>query len=550
MAVSHASKLAPTPHRYSSERSEMNAPAAKSAQESPDSGRLSTSNPASVAGLVTKWIILSALAVVAAGVITVLLPQGSWLGIIIVSLIVLFAFLIYGSKRFIPAKYFYVGIVLLVAFQIWPTIFTVLISFTNYGDGHLLSKEETIAKIEADSFQESEGSKRYELTYLMSENPTNPEIYALLKDSQGKYYLGKRDSIEPFEKSQVATEGAGKVAAVNGYKVLKPKDIGGHKDIQTFSIHIGDKIIKPLGIKTAVEGRASLKYDSGSDVIKNVETGKEFSADNGFWRAKDGETLPQGWRENVGWENFSRIIHNSTIRNGFASIFVWNVVFAFLSVVTTFFLGLLFALIFNSKQLYGKKIGRSLLVLPYAIPGFVTALVWRSMFNQEFGLINAMTHLNIDWLGNPLAAKLAVILTNLWLGFPYMFLVCTGALQSIPQDIQEAAIVDGASKFKRSVHITLPLLLVAVGPLLVASFAFNFNNFGLIYLLTDGGPFTGNNTSVGATDLLITYAFRIAFGGSGNDFGLASAVSIFIFFIVAAMGAIGFGRTKAWEEMR
>ncbi|XCB30816.1 ABC transporter permease subunit [Arcanobacterium hippocoleae] len=440
---------------------------------------------------------------------------------------------------------------LLIAFQVWPTVFTVLISFTNYGDGHLLTKEETIAKIEADSFQEFPSSRRYELTYLSSNDVTDTNIYALLKEEQtAEYFLATKDSLKPVAKDLVDTDSSGKVTEFAGYKILQAKDIGGRKDIQTFSIHIEDRIIRPLGIKSAIEGRPTLQYDAQADVIKNLETGKVYAADDGFWRADDGETLAQGWYKQVGWENFARIIENPTIRNGFVSIFIWNVVFAFLSVVTTFLLGLLFALIFNSKQLHGKKIGRALLILPYAIPGFVTALVWRSMFNQEFGLINTLLNLNIDWLGDPTAAKFAVILTNLWLGFPYMFLVCTGALQSIPHDIQEAATLDGASKFKRAVYITMPLLLVAVGPLLVASFAFNFNNFGLIYLLTDGGPFTGNNTSVGATDLLITYAFRIAFGGSGNDYGLASAVSLVIFFIVAAMGAIGFGRTKAWEEMR
>ena len=115
----------------------------------------------------------------------------------------------------------------------------------------------------------------------------------------------------------------------------------------------------------------------------------------------------------------------------------------------------------------------------------------------------------------PGAAKVAVLLTNLWMGFPYMFLVCTGALQAIPEDLTEAAKIDGASGFAGFRRITFPLLLVTVAPLLVATFAFNFNNFNAIYLLTEGGPFSPDNPNAGGTDILISYTIRLAFGAGG-----------------------------------
>jgi arabinogalactan oligomer/maltooligosaccharide transport system permease protein len=130
-----------------------------------------------------------------------------------------------------------------------------------------------------------------------------------------------------------------------------------------------------------------------------------------------------------------------------------------------------------------------------------------------------------------------------------MFLITTGALQSIPGDVKEAAKIDGANGVQTLVRIIMPLLLVAVGPLLIASFAFNFNNFGLIYLLTGGGPFVEGNTSVGSTDLLITFAYRVAFSGVSPNQGLAAAVSIFIFAIVAGLSYAGFRRTKGLEEI-
>jgi arabinogalactan oligomer/maltooligosaccharide transport system permease protein len=189
------------------------------------------------------------------------------------------------------------------------------------------------------------------------------------------------------------------------------------------------------------------------------------------------------------------------------------------------------------------------LILPYAIPGFVTALVWASMFNQDYGLINKMLNLNVDWLGDPWAAKVAILVTNLWLGFPYMFIVCTGALQSIPGDVLEAAKIDGASAFRTVRSVVMPLLLIAVGPLLIASFAYNFNNFTLIFLLTGGGPFEAANTSIGSTDLLITYAYRLAFSGVNPNYGLAATISIFIFFIVAVLSYQGFRSSKALEDV-
>jgi arabinogalactan oligomer/maltooligosaccharide transport system permease protein len=130
-----------------------------------------------------------------------------------------------------------------------------------------------------------------------------------------------------------------------------------------------------------------------------------------------------------------------------------------------------------------------------------------------------------------------------------MFLVCMGALQGIPEDVNEAAVMDGANPWQVFRRIKLPLLLVTVAPLLISSFAFNFNNFNAIYLTTEGGPFPADNPGNGATDLLITYTYRLAFGGSGAQYGFAAAISIFIFLIVAVVSVVSFRRTRAQEEV-
>ena len=164
------------------------------------------------------------------------------------------------------------------------------------------------------------------------------------------------------------------------------------------------------------------------------------------------------------------------------------VVFALMVMAMTFALGLAVAIVMNSDRLKGKTIYRSILILPYAMPGFAMLLLWRDMFNTDYGLINKLFGLHVDWFGNPWAARAAVLIVQLWMGYPYMFLVCTGALQSLPEELDEAARVDGASPWRVFRSIKLPLLLVSVAPLLIASFAFHFNNFNVIYMLTRGWP--------------------------------------------------------------
>jgi arabinogalactan oligomer/maltooligosaccharide transport system permease protein len=171
------------------------------------------------------------------------------------------------------------------------------------------------------------------------------------------------------------------------------------------------------------------------------------------------------------------------------------------------------------------------------------------MYNKDFGLINNLLHLKIDWLGGAWTARLAILIANLWLGFPYMFLVCTGVLQSIPKDLQEAASIDGANAFTRFRAVTLPLLMVSVAPLLIAMFAFNFNNYNAIKLLTDGGPFPSNNSTAGETDILISYTFRLAFGGQGAAYGMAATISIAIFALIALISFVSFRKTRALEEV-
>jgi ABC-type sugar transport system permease subunit len=178
------------------------------------------------------------------------------------------------------------------------------------------------------------------------------------------------------------------------------------------------------------------------------------------------------------------------------------------------------------------------------------------MFNTEVGIINRLLISleigRIPWFQEPFWAMAALVLVNLWLGFPYMMTISLGALQSIPSELYEAAIVDGATRWQRFRRITLPLLMVSLAPLLVGSFAFNFNNFTLIFLLTGGGPSVPGEVGVaGATDILISYTYKLAFGGGrGIQYGFAAAVSIVIALIIGAISLINFRLAGTFEEVR
>ncbi len=506
--------------------------------------------------LVLKWVAIVATLALLVWVAGKYAAAGQLGGVLGASFVATCVLVVYASRRFVPMKYLLPGLFFLVALQVWPIVFTVMTSLTNFGDGHTGTKEDSIKYLVAQTVQEVPGAPRYALSVAVragADVATGDPAYLLTDPATGKSFVGTKDGLKELEPGAFDKTEAGKITRAEGYTILNPREVNARQDLDDFAVPTEDGGgIKRVGLSEAFVGKPTLTYDRAADRLVDSLTGKRYQPENASWVAEDGSgRLPSGWLENVGLRNYTDALTNETLRTGFVKILVWNLIFPAVSVVSTFLLGLAFALLFNDDRIRFKGLWRSLLILPYALPGFVTALVWRQMFNQDqsFGLINSTFHLDIDWLGDPTWAKIAILVTNLWLGFPYMFLICTGALQAIPNDVKEAAKVDGASGLRTVRSITMPLVLVAVGPLLVASYAFNFNNFALIFLLTNGGPFEGNQTQVGSTDLLITYAYRLAIGGVTPNYGFAAAISMFIFVIVALISLQGFRRTAALEDV-
>jgi arabinogalactan oligomer/maltooligosaccharide transport system permease protein len=218
------------------------------------------------------------------------------------------------------------------------------------------------------------------------------------------------------------------------------------------------------------------------------------------------------------------------------------------SVALELILGMVIALVMH-RTIFGRGTVRSSVLIPYGIVTVVAAFAWRYAWAADSGFVPGLLGLDYDPLTRSFSSYVIIILTEVWKTTPFMALLLLAGLSQVSDELHEAARVDGASAWQRFRTITFPLLLVALAPLLIASFAYNFNNFAAIFLVSGGAPFSPDNPSAGGTDILITYTYRLAFGGSGAQYGFAAAVSVFIFLIVAVFSIISFRRTHALEEI-
>jgi arabinogalactan oligomer/maltooligosaccharide transport system permease protein len=553
--------------------------------------------------LIVKIVFLGLVNALVIWGIPAMISNGSWamLVFVVVALAALDYLLL--TKRFIPAKYVIIGAIFLTAFQIVPILYNVSIAFTNYSTGNIGTQDEAISTIINDSVAESEDSVSYDMVPALNETgdlvliltpqvlvvelpeevPADGGEEAVPEEFGGEEaaseeaaaessapstdvvtpasdlpptYVGTTAGLEELPPADVQRDEFDTVVGATGYTTIPEDELSAY-DAQLQELTVPGPqggLITPQGFTTALELVPTLEYDETTDTFTSLVTGVTYvnSGEGNYVNPADpDDNLVPGWREYVGLQNFTSVFTDPQIREPFFFVFIWTFIYAVLSVLLTFVLGLSLAVVLNKPGMHGQRLYRSLLVIPYAIPAFLMILVWAGLLNDDFGALNAVTGWNIPWLFDPFWAKVSILLVNLWLGYPYMFLVSTGALQAIPAELQEAARVDGARNFQIWRLVNMPLLLVALTPLLIASFAFNFNNFNNIYLLTGGGPAMENSEVAGATDILISYTYKIAFSaGEGNDYGLASAISIFIFLIVGTISAITFSRSKALTEVR
>jgi arabinogalactan oligomer / maltooligosaccharide transport system permease protein len=244
----------------------------------------------------------------------------------------------------------------------------------------------------------------------------------------------------------------------------------------------------------------------------------------------------------TGFQQYVKVFTEPT-QPDFYVVFLKTIIWTVVNVVFHVVLGVFLALLLNQK-IKGRSVYRTLLILPWAIPQYIVALTWRGMFNYEYGSINLIItkylHLPaVEWLKHPTEAFLACILTNIWLGFPFMMVVALGALQSIPHELYEAADIDGASWWHKLRNVTLPLIRPVMIPAITLGIVWTFNNLNIVWLVSNGGEPSDQ------THILVSFVYKAAF--NLYRYGYAAALSMVIF-IILLLFSLGFmRRTKATE---
>jgi len=468
----------------------------------------------------------------------------------VIAIIFISANFVYFAKFTLPLKFLLPGLLLLVTFVVVPVIYTVSMSGFNYKTGNEISKEQAIIQLQANGLTSDADNTAFDMVLGKMDGK-----WAALVTNQntGEVLFATEKEVIPAQSEQYVKDQYGIARNYPGLQVVAPEvAANSEQEIAALRFPLGDgKFISPQALDVAVLLVQSFVYDKKTDSIKDLSSGALYK-DNGLGNYANvdnpTEQLKPGWRAWNNFQNYTHLLTDANVRGPFIGVFVWTITFASLSVLTMFAVGLLLAIVLNRKIAL-KRFYRSILILPYAIPSFMSILIWNGMFNRQFGAINALFNTQIDFFNSPWLAKMVILIVNLWLGFPYFYLISSGALQAIPQELDEAASIDGASTSQILRRIKLPLLLQILSPLLIASFAFNFNNFNIIYLLTGGGPTDVlGGKQAGATDILITYTYKTAFGSNEQNLGLACAISMIIFIIVGTLSMWSLRRSKVLDS--
>lgn len=457
-------------------------------------------------------------------------------------------FAIYLTSWSTAARYTFPGITAILLFIALPLLFTMQIGFTNYSSNHLLSFDRATAYLleqttsdeasvhEFSLHQVSDGMLAIDLT-----NPKTKETFStILSGTFGSAPIGLKQS----------SSSSGEGIALRDRIAMRDRLMR-----LQFSLPNGE-VLSYAGLREFAKVTPVWKQNADGSLTR-AEDGAVYKPNDktGFYENAGGDRLTPGYTVNVGFANYARMINDENFRAPFISIFLWTLTFALLSVFFVTVVGTTLATLLNWEALKGATVYRTLLFLPYAVPGFISILVFKGLFNQNFGEINtildALFGIKPAWFADPLLAKVMLLIVNVWLGFPYIMVLCTGLIKSIPADLYEASAIAGAGPLTNFFKITLPLIIKPLAPLLVGVFAFNFNNFVLIALLTDGRPdFLNTKVPAGTNDILVSYTYRIAFKDSGSDFGLAAAISTVVFFMVAVMALVHFRMIRASQSTK
>lgn len=461
-------------------------------------------------------------------------------GAILLTLATGFA-IVFGATRYYGARFIFPGVAAVLIFIAFPVIYTIYIGFTNYSSFNLLTYERTVEV----------------LTARASVDKSTEQPFAVVPDGdQYRIWLPASGLLSDVVTLNGAAE-ATLAPAPEPSELLARRDaIRLREGLQALTLTTPDgETIRNAGLRTFASVTPDYVRTGPDELTRSDGSILTANHDTGFFVDQQGNQIPPGWRVTIGLDNFKRIFQSEGIREPMVRVFLWTFFFAFASVGLTFAVGLTLAVILQWPHLRYKAAYRILLILPYAVPAFISILVFKGLFNQNFGEINlileALFGIRPNWFSDGTLARTMVLIVNTWLGYPYMMLLAMGFLQAVPSDHKKAAALEGASSLRVFFTITLPQIIPPFLPLLIASFAFNFNNLVLIFLLTRGLPdIPGTAIPAGETDILASFTYRLAFDNAGQQFGLAGAITLLIFVVVAAISYANFVAMRRAAEKR
>ncbi|WP_018607622.1 maltose ABC transporter permease MalF [Uliginosibacterium gangwonense] len=475
----------------------------------------------------------------------------TWIAVGLLGLLMLATWLFTSAKTYVY-RYLFPGIVAVLIFVLLPIVYTFGIGFTNYSSRNLLSFERSTRYLLEEKMP-TEGVEYAFTLHALGKAPTQDYRIRLEDAATGKVYLSPEFALAAKGQKAQSLKAELQNAETALPDALQVRElIALQPGLKLVSVVLPDGVTLGMtGLRRFVPLQ-SLYKQVGKNLV-NQRTGDVLVPDFklGFYvNQKTGETMTPGFKVGVGFENFRQIFTDPKYREPFLRIFIWTNVFALLSVLFSFGVGIVLAVLMNWEALRFRAVYRTMLFLPYAVPGFISILVFRGLFNESFGeinlILNGLFGISPSWFSDPWLAKAMILIVNTWLGYPYMMLLCMGLIKSIPSDLYEASAIVGSGPLTNFFKITLPLIARPIMPLLISSFAFNFNNFVLISLLTAGGPdYLDTKVPAGSTDILVSYTYRIAFVDSGQNFALAAAISTVIFALVAVMSVLQLRLTKA-----
>jgi maltose/maltodextrin transport system permease protein len=471
-----------------------------------------------------------------------------WIALVLLAVTCLGVY-IYLSPSATTFRYVFPGLIGFALFVVLPLVYTVYVGFTKYNSQNLLDFDHSAALVRNETFvSSSAASYKYRLyaqedgsyvLYLEDEkNPTRrfvSEPFELVPGPKKPKTEPEPVKLNPLPVAELINGKPLSMVDINRGKLLSP--------MRGRQFSLPDDTLIGMGSLTDFTSRERLWSPNPDGSFTNKKDGTVIRPDfkQGFFVDSKGERVGVGFRTYAGFDNYIRILSDPRIQGPFFRIFLWTLAFSGMSVFLTFAAGMLLAVVLEQKDLGFRHTYRTLFILPYAVPAVLSILILKGLFNQEFGAVNELLKGIVgfapQWQSNPWAARTMILLVNLWLGYPYMMLISTGMLQSIPSAIYEASAIDGSNTVVDFFELTLPLVLPPMLPILISAFAFNFNNFSLIFLLTGGGPqMVGGNA--GETDLLVTYTYSVAFLDSGTNYGLAGAIATLLFILVGFLAWI------------